>query len=156
MIIPAAIATAPALIGDAMNLKNILDTVINTPLAKLAQTAALVTPFQYKPYINGAKNAPANAPQEIPMSCAIKAGGSNAITTLITIKNTSIILMQRSCFLSSISFIIFPLMKSNVNVELEVSTKDDKVDIEAESTSTMIIPTKISDNEDNMVGMIAS
>ena len=69
-----------------MNLKNMLDTVIPTPLIKLAHTAALVTPFQYRPYENGAKNAPANAPQEIPMSCAINAGGSSAITTLITTK----------------------------------------------------------------------
>ena len=156
IIIPAIIATAPALMGDAMNLKNMFDTVINTPLAKLAQTAAFVTPFQYKPYINGAKNAPANAPQEIPISCAMKVGGSKAITTLITIKKTNITLMQRSCLFSSISFTIFPLIKSSVNVELEVNTKDDKVDMEAESTSTMTIPTKISDKEDNMVGMIAS
>ena len=156
MIIPAIIAAAPALIGDAMNLKNMFDTVMNTPLAKLAQTATFVTPFQYKPYINGAKKAPASAPQEIPISCAMKVGGSKAIITLITIKKTNIILMQRSCFFSSISFTIFPLIKSSVNVELEVNTKDDKVDMEAESTSTMTIPTKISDKEDNMVGMIAS
>ena len=88
MIIPAIIAIAPVLIGDAMNLKNMFDTVINMPLAKLVQTAAFVTPFQYNPYINGAKNAPANAPQEIPISCAMKVGGSKAITTLITIKKT--------------------------------------------------------------------
>ena len=46
---PAIIATAPALIGEAMYPMNILDTVMPTPQIKLAHTAALVTPFQYKP-----------------------------------------------------------------------------------------------------------
>ena len=49
IISPATIANAPALIGDSMNLRNMFDTVSNTPLAKLAHTAALVTPFQYNP-----------------------------------------------------------------------------------------------------------
>ena len=35
-----------ALIGDAINFRNRLETVISTPQAKLAQTATLVTPFQ--------------------------------------------------------------------------------------------------------------
>ena len=47
---PATMAMAPALIGDAINLKNILATVIPTPQAKLAQTAALVTPLQIEKY----------------------------------------------------------------------------------------------------------
>ena len=68
---PATIAIAPALIGEAMYPRNRLDTVMPIPHAKLAQTAARVTPFQYRPYKNGAKNAPASAPQEIPISCAI-------------------------------------------------------------------------------------
>ena len=144
IINPAIMAIAPALMGDAINLKNILATVSNTPHAKLAQTEAFVTPFQYRPYINGARKAPANAPHEIPMSCAIKVGGSSAITTLITIKNTNMILMQRSCFFSSISLIIFPLIKSNVNVELDVSTSDDKVDMDADNTNTITIPIRIS------------
>ena len=38
---------------------------------KLTQTAVLVTPFQYNPYRNGAKNAPARAPHEILINCAI-------------------------------------------------------------------------------------
>ena len=47
MIRPAIIAMAPALMGEAINLRNMLDTVKNTPQIKLAQTAAFVTPFQY-------------------------------------------------------------------------------------------------------------
>ena len=76
--------------------------------------------------------------------------------TLIAIKNTSMILMQSSCFLSSISFTIFPLIKSSVSVELDVSTKDDKVDMDAESTNTITIPTSISERDDSIVGIIAS
>ena len=156
IISPATIATAPALIGDAMNLINIFATVIPTPHTKLAQTAAFVTPFQYRPYINGARNAPASAPQEIPINCAIKVGGSNAIKTLITTKNTSIILMHRSCIFSSIFLTTFPLIRSSVKVELDVSTSDDKVDIDADNTNTITIPIKISGKVDNIDGIIAS
>ena len=156
MIKPKIIAIAPALIGEAMNLRNIFETVKRTPHAKLAHTESFVTPFQYNPYINGARKAPARAPHEIPMSCAIKVGGSRAITTLITMKNTSIILMQSNCFFSSISFMILSFIRSRVNVELDVSTKDDNVDIEADKTRTTTIPTKISGSVASMLGMIAS
>ena len=139
-----------------MNLKNILETVSNTPQVKLAQTAALVTPFQYRPYRNGARKAPASAPQEIPISCAIKVGGSSAMITLITIKNTSMILIHNSCFFSSISFTILSLIRSYVSVELEVSTRDDRVDMDADNTSTITIPIRISGKVESILGMIAS
>ena len=45
------------------------------PLAKQTQTDAFVTHLKYNPYINGARKAPANAPHEIPISCAINVGG---------------------------------------------------------------------------------
>lgn len=86
-----------------------VQTVIPTPAVKLAQTAALVTPFQYNPYMNGARNAPASAPQEIPISCAMNVGGSIAITTDNTMKNTTITCMVRTCFFSLISFITLSL-----------------------------------------------
>ena len=38
------------------------------------------------------------------------------------------------------------LIRSIVRVELEVSTRDESVDIEAESTSTTTIPSRISGN----------
>lgn len=56
---------APAFIAEAMNFRNKLETVIPTPVAKLAQTAAFVTLFQYRPYMNGARKEPAKAPQDI-------------------------------------------------------------------------------------------
>ena len=45
--------------------------MIDKPTTKLVQTALFVTFFQYKPNMNGAKNAPAKAPQEIPIKDAI-------------------------------------------------------------------------------------
>ena len=36
--------------------------------------------------MNGARNAPASAPQEIPISCAMKCGGLSAIISEMTMK----------------------------------------------------------------------
>ena len=44
-----------------------------TPQIKLTRQAATVVRFQYRPYKNGARQAPAIAPHEIPISCAINA-----------------------------------------------------------------------------------
>ena len=59
-----SMVNAPALIGEAMKCQIILATVTPMLKIKLTQTAAFVTFFQYKPYINGARNAPASAPHE--------------------------------------------------------------------------------------------
>lgn len=81
---PKSIANAPALIGERMlslqpnaltlstkdgkspKLKRIIcTTVMPTPEMKLAHTEAFVIFFENRPYIKGAKKAPAKAPQEI-------------------------------------------------------------------------------------------
>ena len=149
-------ATAPALIGDAINLKNIFATVMPTPVIKLAQTASLVVPFQKSPYKNGARNAPASAPQEIPISWAINVGGSKARITETAIKNTIRIRISKSCFFSLKFFAIFPLIKSSVNVELDVSTREDSVDIDAESTRITTIPISTSGRVESIAGIMAS
>ena len=46
--------------------------------------------------------------------------------------------------------------KSSVSVELEVSTKDASVDIEADNTSTTTIPIKRSGRDDSICGTILS
>ena len=51
------------------NIDTICDIFLNGK--KLAHTEALVAFFQYRPKRNGAKNAPASAPQEIPIISAI-------------------------------------------------------------------------------------
>ena len=67
---PASIAITPLLIGDCKitgkeGLIIIFKIIIPAPNMKFAQTEAFVTHFPYKLYKNGAKNAPAKAPQEI-------------------------------------------------------------------------------------------
>lgn len=153
---PTTIAKAPALIGDAIYLKNILEMVIPMPVMKQAQTPALVTPFQYSPYKKGAKNAPAKAPQEIPINCAMNVGGSNAKNTDTATNATISRRIRLSCFFSPIPTIIHRGKKSNVNVEADVKTREDKVDMDADNTSTITIPIRMSGSDDSIWGIIPS
>ena len=47
-------------------------------------------------------------------------------------------------------------MKSSVSVEAEVSTSEESVDMEAESTKMITMPIRISGSVDSMEGTIAS
>ena len=47
-------------------------------------------------------------------------------------------------------------MKSNVSVELDVNTNDDKVDIDADNTKITTTEIKNGDKSDSIAGMIAS
>ena len=67
-------------------------SIMIIPETKHAQTELFVTFFEYKPYRRGAKNAPANAPQLIPISEAkgspktvtvSKPGGDNSFKAFI-------------------------------------------------------------------------
>ena len=80
----------------------------------------------------------------------------SASTTEIAIKKTIRILIIRSCFLSSIFLITFPFRKSSVSVELEVKTREESVDMEADNTSMTTIPIRISDSFESMNGMMLS
>ena len=65
--------------------------------------------------------------------------------------------LMQSIFLFSLIFLTTaPLIKSRVKVELEVKTKDAKVDMEAESTKTITMPIMISGVLESMKGMIPS
>ena len=46
--------------------------------------------------------------------------------------------------------------KSSVSVELEVSTREDRVDMEADSTRTITMPIRMSDREESIKGMMLS
>ena len=72
------------------------------------------------------------------------------------IKNASSILIQINCFFSLISFTNNGLIKSSVSVELDVSTRLDKVDMDADKTSTMTIPIRMSGRLESIVGIIVS
>lgn len=70
-------ATAPQLIGDCIisgkEERKKIFAIISTELKrKQAQQDALVTFFEYREYRKGARKAPARAPQETPISWAIK------------------------------------------------------------------------------------
>ena len=59
--------------GDCINAgklarKNIFASISTVLTAKETQTEAAEAHFKYSPYKNGARNAPARAPQEIPIS----------------------------------------------------------------------------------------
>ena len=51
---------------------------------------------------------------------------------------------------------ILSFKKSSVSVELEVSTREDRVDMEADSTRTITMPIRMSDREESIKGMMLS
>ena len=109
--------------------------IIPTPKINETQTLADDVFLLYRPNINGARNAPASAPHEIPISCAINVTPllycTTAITAEIAINTTMKIRMINTCFFSVISFTIVPRIISSVSVEEDASTSDDHVDMDA-------------------------
>lgn len=85
---PPTMAMAPQLTGLIGLPSIMLITVIPTPQMKHAQTDVVVMFFQYSPSMKGARNAPASAPHEIPISCAMNVGGLSAMSSDIVMKNT--------------------------------------------------------------------
>ena len=156
---------APALIGERSIAgyscgANVQPSMNTTEKMKFTATAAFVARFQYRPYRNGARNAPAMAPHEMPIIWAMKVTPPlywmMAITTLIAMNTTIRTRMIESCFFSFMSFTKMPLMKSSVRVELEVRTSEDNVDIDADSTSTITIAIRMFGSVDSRFGMMKS
>ena len=162
---PASIAIAPQLIGDCIIVGNELlkkiFAIIRTELnMKHTQHEAFVTRFEYNEYIKGARNEPASAPHETPISCAI-----NVIELLycisarideIAINTTTRILIDKTCFLSLISLIKLSFKKSIVSVELDAITSDESVDIDADKTRITTSAISIGLNPESIVGIIES
>ena len=65
-------------------------------------------------------------------------------------------LIQRTCFLSFISLTMVPLMKSMVRVELDVITREERVDMEAERTRMTTSPMSMGLKLESIAGMMAS
>ena len=61
-----------------------------------------------------------------------------------------------TCCFSSISFIILPLIKSSVKVELDASTREERVDMEAESTRITTTAIRMVGRPESMVGTTES
>ena len=110
--------------------------------------------FQYRPYRKGARKEPARAPQDTPIICAImeklKVSLSIAMTVDTTMKNTTKMRTVRSFFLSLISLREAGAITSRVRVEAEVSTRLDRVDMEADSTSTITTAISAAGREDSI------
>ena len=134
------------------------------PNTKLTATAALVTFLLYRPYRKGARNAPASAPQDTPIIWAINTESFQmesfrmAMTAETAMKNT-----MNTRITSTLRFsLIFAFFStagfttSSVRVEEEVSTKEERVDIDAASTSTMISATTTGARSCSMVGTTLS
>ena len=86
----------------------------------------------------------------------MKVGGFSARMNERTIKQATRTRMTTSCFLSSISFMQVFFRTSRVRVELEVSTSEESVDMEAERTSTITTPIRMSGSVESMTGTIES
>ena len=137
------------------------NTSAPTPKAKETHTEAFVAFFQYSPYRKGARKAPASAPQETPIICAMKVMPGFASLMMAMAAETAMKKTIKPCIIpttvfSSGSFFILGMITSRVSVELEVSTSEDRVDMEAESTSTITIAMMTSGSVDSMVGMMVS
>ncbi len=112
---PDSMARNPALMGEVkyglmktcpVNIAHMQPTMIRMPDPKLTQTDAAVVRFHYRPYRKGARKAPARAPQDMPMSWAMKVtelfAWTMAMAADITMKKTTRSLSQTSLVFSAI------------------------------------------------------
>ena len=74
----------------------------------------------------------------------------------ITMKNTMNTRMMETFFFSPILFLERGSITSSVNVELDVSTREESVDMEAESTSTMTTAMTSAGRVASIAGTIVS
>ena len=80
----------------------------------------------------------------------------NAMITEIATKTTINTLIRRTFFFSSIFFMQVEPRKSMVSVELEVRTREERVDIEAERTRTITTPRSASERVESICGIMIS
>ena len=64
--------------------------------------------------------------------------------------------MVSTCFFSSIFLTMLSLRKSSVRVEEEASTREDRVDIEADRTRITITPSRKGERVSSIVGTTES
>ena len=81
---------------------------------------------------------------------------TRASTTEMAMNTTIKQRMTNTWVFSLMVFTRLPLRKSSVSVELEASTRDDSVDMEAESTRMTTTATITSGRPESMAGMMAS
>ena len=110
--------------------------------------------------MNGAKNAPAIAPHDTPISCAINVTEllycTSASTAEIAMNTTTKIRINKTCADSFICGAKLSRIKSSVNVDAETITKLESVDIDADKTKITTSAIMPSDRPLNIVGIIES
>ena len=79
-----------------------------------------------------------------------------ASTTEMAMNTTMSARITNTCRFSSISLKMCPFSRSRVRVELEVSTREDRVDMEAESTRMTTTASRMSGRSESMAGMMES
>lgn len=79
-----------------------------------------------------------------------------AMTTEMAMKMTMSTRMMSTWVFSFISFTKLSFKKSRVRVELEASTREDRVDMEADSTRITTMAMSTSGSPESMVGMMES
>ena len=79
-----------------------------------------------------------------------------ASTTEMAINTTMRQRMTKTWRFWSMSFQTWSFSRSRVSVELEVSTREDRVDMEADSTRTTTTASRTSGRPDSIVGMTES
>src|SRR5690606_33481268 len=135
------IATAPIFGATAGSILYMIAPPSDTakPPIKPAHAPAFVVPFQYSPYRNGARNAPATVPHEKDISARMELGVTATMNEHMT--NSPHNTLIRSI---TFSFFMFgkrvPFTRSSEIAELDTSTSDERVNIDAESTSRTMIP----------------
>ena len=79
-----------------------------------------------------------------------------ASTTEMAMNTTMRHRITRTCFFWLMPFTRWSRIRSRVRVELEASTREDRVDMEAESTRMTTTAMSTSDSPESMVGMMES
>ena len=103
----------------------------------------LVIFFENKPQTYGPIKQPETTPQEKDIKLTMIGIFNVAKINEHATKQKHKILVRVTCFLGLISFFITDGIKSTATADAEVKTTASKVDIEAESKSTIIIDSKI-------------
>ena len=133
-------------------------SITEIPVIIAAQAPSFEAFLLHKPYKNGAIKQPEIAPQDNDIRVTMALG---FVIDIINEAATNMIHIVRIKFISTfldMFLLTMPLPRSMVIADPETKTNEAKVDIEAESTSTVIRPRKISGIADcvNISGTILS
>lgn len=162
----SSIASAPQLMGLAISAwpkkpAIMFPLVKPTPTMKLVHTAAFEMRLEYRPHRKGPRKAPASAPQLMGHELRDERDRRAVLHERDDCGNGHERYEQAAhpCELTLLIHVLHDVVFQQVEREpcsTEVSTSELKVDIEAESTSTITRPTSKSGKVESIVGMMES